>query len=560
MSKKGSDSDIEKALMGVILANVPGTLAAAVAGGVKADWFANDPWPVVWAALERIWKDGKAATADAASVLVLAERMNADPKNDDPAEKLDAGTLSDAMDNVIIGDSVEAHVANLRMAYLSRRIRRTLRDKERMFACKDPAEVGAEMRNALDAILAEAVADRKIPARAICDGILAESEVAYQKRIVERDLKWTPGYRMPWEELTRILNGLRPGLHVIAARPSVGKTAFAVNLIRFWCEECRANVLLNSLDMPRTEVMRRFVCEKSRVSIGKSLFSPTLRDHDDMRKAAAAVCAWPLTVTEIHDIDDFRTLCMVEKSAGRLGIVVCDYLQLMHARALGREDAVEYARISYVSDKFKRLANELEVPVVALCQLNRESAKADQQGREPGLADLRGSGSIEQDAFTVTLLHRDPLVSEKWRGGSVPSALFPTAKGGGPLLYNGGDLDPVWWILCKSQNGGTGKYPFVSRKKYFCWMLADGEAKPILTETGAGATKRTTADNSPCFSRVHADWRHDPIEDDIRANGALIEDAPPRPAPPPAEPEPSEPLPDFDFEGSEDSDPEYGLD
>ena len=79
---------------------------------------------------------------------------------------------------------------------------------------------------------------------------------------------------------------------------------------------------------------------------------------------------------------------MAEKAAGRLGVVVVDYLQLMHARALGREDAVEYARVSYVSDTLKRLANELHVPVIALAQLNRESTKPEASGSR-----LRRSGS-----------------------------------------------------------------------------------------------------------------------------------------------------------------------
>ena len=522
-----SDKDIERALMGVLLADVPNTLPVAMAGGVRESWFEHDPWPVVWRAMERIWRDGKAGTADAASVLVLAQKLNADPKNKEVMSKLDAGTLSAAMDRADIGAYAESHIADLRALHTERRIKAAMAEVPKKLFFSDPAMVGAELRNDLDSILADSVSSKKISARALCDGILAEADTAYQRRIVEKNLAWTPGYRMPWEPLTRLLNGLRPGLHVIAARPSVGKTAFAVNLIRFWCEECKANVLLNSLDMPRAEMMRRFVCEKSRVSISKSLFSPTKEDRDLMRKASDAVCAWPLSITEIRDVDDFRTFCMVEKSAGRLGIVVCDYLGLFHARALGREDAVEYARVSYVSDTLKRLANELEVPVVALCQLNRESTKADQQGREPGLADLRGSGSIEQDAFTVTLLHRDQLVADKWKEPSTaPRQFFPGAMESNAPVYNGGDIDAVWWILCKSQNGGTGKYPFVSRKKYFCWMLGDGTARPLLAETGSGATKRTVADNTPLFSRAHADWRHDEFEEVLRRNGALIDDAP----------------------------------
>lgn len=514
----------EAALIGIILADVPGVLPVAMAAGVRASWFRTDPWAVVWLALERAWKSGHADKADAVSIFEAAKKIAASPDNKMPAANLTAETISDVVGSAEVGGYAEAHIAALKSAHIERRIRETMAANEKLFACTaDAAEVGVAMRRALDDVLADAVASKKLNVRALTDSIVAESETAHQKRIVEKNLDWTPGYRMPWPELTRQLNGLRPGLHVVAARPSVGKTAFAVNLMRFWCEQGVA-VALNQLDMPRVEMMRRFIAERARVSLRKALFSPTKTDIEAMRKAADIVTAWPLSITEIRDVDDFRTYCMVEHAAGRLGVVVCDYLQLFHARALGREDAVEYARVSYVSDTLKRLANELGVPVVALCQLNRESAKADQAGREPGLADLRGSGSIEQDAFTVALLHRDKPVVDKWNTpGNEPRELLPGGMDPGAQIYGAEDVDAVWWILCKSQNGATGKYPFVARKKYFCWMLGDYRARPLLQQEGAGATKRTVEDNTPRFMKVHADWRQDPLETALRQNGSLIE-------------------------------------
>ena len=522
-------ANTEAALIGVILADVPGVLPVAMAAGVRVGWFSTDPWGVVWLALERVWRDGGADKADAVSVFELAKKIAADPEIKISAARLTAESISAAVSNAEVGGYAESHIAALKSAYIERRIRRAMAEHERLFASTvDAAEVGVAMRTALDSVLADAIDGKKINKEKIMDEITTESETAYQKRIVEKNLDWTPGYRMPWDELTRQLNGLRPGLHVVAARPSVGKTAFAVNLMRFWCE-LGIHVSLNQLDMPRVEMMRRFVAEQARVSLRKSLFSPTRTDIDAMRAAGEAVAKWPLAVTEIRDVDDFRTYCMVEHAAGRLEIVVCDYLQLFHSRALGREDAVEYARVSYVSDTLKRLANELGVPVVALCQLNRESAKTDQQGREPGLADLRGSGSIEQDAFTVALLHRDKPTVDLWNTpGHEPRQFIPGGMEPNAQIYGAEDVDAVWWILCKSQNGATGKFPFVARKKYFAWMLGDYAARPLLKEEGAGATKRTVEDNSLKFARVHSDWRHDPLEAALRQNGALIEPPPPK--------------------------------
>ena len=281
--------------------------------------------------------------------------------------------------------------------------------------------------------------------------------------------------------------------------------------------------------------MRRFIAEKSRVSARKASFSPTKADLDAMRKAKEAFDAWPIEIYESSDVDELATLCAIERVAAPDSemVVVVDYLQLLHARALGREDAVEYARVSYVSDTLKRLANKLHIPVVALAQLNRESTKQDQQGRLPGLADLRGSGAIEQDAFTVTILHRDSAVVSKWReleqtrGPDYDrvARLIPGTMDNPQYRYNFDDLDPVWWILCKAQNGPTGSLPFLVRKKYFAWMLADYEAETKTATTGYGATQKTTVDNSPKFERVHSDWRHDAIEEVLRLQLALIQDA-----------------------------------
>ena len=104
-------------------------------------------------------------------------------------------------------------------------------------------------------------------------------------------------------------------------------------------------------------------------------------------------------------------------------------------------------------------------------------------------------------------------------------------------LYGIDALDSVWAIVCKAQNYGTGQLPFVVRKNYFTWSLADYHAKPLLTTTGYGATAATIEDNTPLFARVHSDWRNDPIEDILEAQGTLIrssgyamaDDAPPPP-------------------------------
>ena len=519
--------EYERELVGTLLMR-PERVALAVEDGCAASWFTVDKWSLVWSAIEAFWKRGEVESITPVTALAEAQRIAALPKEQRDAAALDVAALQDAIDNAAPDPTPALRL--LKNAATERAAKDAIAKSFKDFPLfANAADVVLDARNKLDAVLSQCGTAKKIAPRAVLDEILAEYDEAHKMRVAEdgpRDLKWTPGIKMPWPRMTAIMNGLRAGLHIIAARPSVGKTSFAINLMRFWCEGGVA-VTFCSLDMPRVEVIRRFVAEKSRVSARKAAFSPTKADLAAMRAAADAVAAWPLTVIETRDVDDLRVHCAVERAAGRLDVLVVDYLQLLHARALAKEDAIEYARVSYVSDTLKRLANDLHIPVVALAQLNREVAKQDAQGRMPGLADLRGSGSIEQDAFTVAILHRDARTVEKWRKGEdVERAkrLIPGTLENPNYRYNFDDLDPVWWVLCKAQNGPTSRLPFVVRKKYFAWMLGDVDAQGKTESTGYGATAKTVEDLSPYFERVHSDWRHDPLEEVLRLQLALIKD------------------------------------
>lgn len=521
--------DYERSLIGSLLMN-PDNIAVAESLGVNEGFFTVDMWSLAWTAIHDAWKRGVADGVTPFTLAAEVRRLAAGEKEKRSPAGMNAAAIQAAIADATPG-SIEVNVHLLRNYALERSAKSAVTQSWAEFdRYADSADVLLMARGKLDAILSKVAEQKKIAPRAVMEEIMAEYREAHAQRVDAegpRNLKWTPGIKMPWPKITETMNGLRAGLHVIAARPSVGKTSFAINLMRFWCE-IGVPVTFCSLDMPRVEVVRRFVAERSRVSARKAAFSPTRDDLAAMDAATDAIAQWPLSIVEIRDVDELRTHCMIEQSAGRLGVLVVDYLQLLHARALGREDAVEYARVSYVSDTLKRLANELHVPVVALAQLNREVTKQDAAGRLPGLADLRGSGSIEQDAFTVAILHRDDATVAKWKSGENNERalrLIPGTLENPNYNYNLDDIDPVWWILCKAQNGPTGKMPFVVRKKYFAWMLGDWKAEPNRQETGHGATARTVVDNSPLFERVHSDWRHDAIEETLRLQLALIQDS-----------------------------------
>lgn len=508
---------IEDGLIGAVLASPAEMAAVALRRGVKSEWFASDIWRATWDAIAAMFADGRLASADCLTVLNEAKRLVAteDGQKKYCGARVEWADYERAID--LGAYDVPGLADDLRAAALARFARVALGECGAALANTAPDVAIRDLMARMEKILAGSVAGKRVDAPAMYDAILGEYRLAHKMRVDPegpRDLTWSPGYKFPWAPMTAMMNGLEPGLGVIAARPSVGKTLFALNLIRFWCDS-GLHVVFNSLDMGNKPLLRRFVAERARVSIAKAKFSPTRADLAAMEKAAAECAAMPMTVAEIDDVDDFRTFVQIEKSAGRCDIVVVDYLGLMHSRHVRAGD--EYASVSYVSDALKDIANRLELPVIALCQLNRDSAKGDVV-REPGLVDLRGSGKVEQDAFWVMFLHREEaVVNGTWRDNPPTQLVAPPASAGALA-----GLDSIFAILCKSQNGALGRLPFIFRKNYLSAHLGDWRSAPAKKSTGYGATARTALDYTANFAKVCSDWRHDPIEDVLARQGALI--------------------------------------
>ncbi len=219
-------------------------------------------------------------------------------------------------------------------------------------------------------------------------------------------------------DLDQYLCGLNAGeLVVLAARPSMGKTAFALNIVEHaamsqpdWMDR-RPVVLMYSLEMGRQQLVSRMLCTRAKVEAHR-LRSGRIRaeDHAELQSAAA-----DFSESKIY-IDDTSNLTMMSlrsrarrlKAKVGLDMIVIDYLQLLSfPRSESRQQ-----EISNISRSLKGLARELEIPVIALAQLSRQVELRDPP--RPQLADLRESGSIEQDADVVMLLYR-PEYYPKYR-------------------------------------------------------------------------------------------------------------------------------------------------
>ena len=214
------------------------------------------------------------------------------------------------------------------------------------------------------------------------------------------------GYASGFKDLDRILMGFRPGsLNILAARPSMGKTALALNFAQFGGENpC---VLIFSLEMSREQLIQRMLSAESKVCLS-DVVSGLMSDEavDNLSVAASNLSNRNIHICDesVLSVMDFRTKCRRFKTQHPdLALIVVDYLQLMSSeRKHGDNRQQETADISRA---LKAVAVELECPIIALSQLSREVER--RVTKKPQLSDLRDSGAIEQDADVVILLYRE---------------------------------------------------------------------------------------------------------------------------------------------------------
>ncbi|MFF5447456.1 replicative DNA helicase [Streptomyces sp. NPDC012888] len=222
-------------------------------------------------------------------------------------------------------------------------------------------------------------------------------------------------------DLDSLTNGLHPGqMIVIAARPAMGKSTLALDFARACSIKSNLPSVIFSLEMGRNEIAMRLLSAEARVAL-HHMRSGTMTDDDWTRLARRMpdVSAAPLFIDDSPNLSmmEIRAKCRRLKQRNDLQLVVIDYLQLMQSGGARRPESRQQ-EVSDMSRNLKLLAKELEVPVIALSQLNR--GPEQRTDKKPMVSDLRESGSIEQDADMVILLHReDAYEKESPRAGEA---------------------------------------------------------------------------------------------------------------------------------------------
>ncbi|MHC5077634.1 MAG: replicative DNA helicase [Planctomycetota bacterium] len=267
-----------------------------------------------------------------------------------------------------------------------------------------------------------------------------------------------PGLPTQFAKLDEILCGLQASQFIIiAGRPSMGKTSFALNLVDSIGVVQRQPALFFSLETSREQITQNLLCSHARVDAqlvrrgtGLSRLITKLAD------AASYIHTAPIYIDDTPGLSVLECKAKARLAKARHGIqmLVVDYLQLMEAPGRRRSDSREQ-EISYISRSLKGLSRELEIPVIALAQLNR--SVESREGHRPRLSDLRESGAIEQDADVILFLHRPGYYSNREED----------------RLKRDAEL-----IVAKQRNGPTGTVPLVFQYEHLRFESLSREMEP----------------------------------------------------------------------------------
>lgn len=213
-----------------------------------------------------------------------------------------------------------------------------------------------------------------------------------------------------FERLDRMTAGMHAGdLIIVAGRPGMGKTAFALNVALHACAVRKKAAAIFTLEMPKEQLATRLLCSDARVDAGKLRTGFLSReDWPKLTAAAERIAELPLYMDDTPALSllELRSKARRLRSEQDLGLIVVDYLQLM--RSGTKADSREQ-EISEISRSLKALAKELSIPIIALSQLNRGVESRGNKDKRPQLSDLRESGAIEQDADTIMFIYRDEV-------------------------------------------------------------------------------------------------------------------------------------------------------
>ena len=351
--------------------------------------------------------------------------------------------LSQLMDGVPSAANLEYYFDIVWDKYLLRKTVRT---------CTEMVRQAYEHEGEVDRLLDEVESKiQKINEERAGEASASTSEVLKKvlRNLEERHGKeGLSGLETHYQKLDEMTDGLHPAeMVVIAARPSMGKTSLAMNIVEHVVLQSKVPVGVFSLEMTAEALVQRMVCGLAKMDfrdVGAGKFAE--RDFPRLHTAVGKLHKAPLYIDDTPGLSILQLRAKARRMHGqhKVGLIVIDYLQLLHSTSRRAMDNRQQ-EVAEISSGIKSLAKELNIPIIVLCQLNREMER--EKNRKPRLSDLRESGAIEQDADLVGLLYR-PFTEDEGGPGDESEGL------------------PVNLYIAKQRNGPVGDVPLVFLKHY----------------------------------------------------------------------------------------------
>ncbi len=279
------------------------------------------------------------------------------------------------------------------------------------------------------------------------------------------------GMKTDFKQLDRVTNGFQKGdLIILAARPSMGKTAFALNLAMNMAEQNNLPVAIFSLEMDSSALIKRMLSSKSGLDGNKlrSGFGITSNDMNSLLEAKEELRNLPLYFNDNSDavtVGAVASSCRRLQSEKGLGAIVIDYIQLMSSGNSRGSDSRQQ-EVSDISRALKGIARELQVPVIALSQLSR-SVESRSSNKRPMLSDLRESGALEQDADMVLFLYRDSYYEYTKEKDSSQEEKYERSE-------DSDGIEEMEVIIAKHRNGATGTIKLAYNRSINAFYDYDG--------------------------------------------------------------------------------------
>ncbi|MCB1117893.1 MAG: replicative DNA helicase [Chlamydiia bacterium] len=440
-----NSKESEMMVLGCMLTNV-NSLNVACDGLDEFDFYYTEH-QTIFRSLKNIYKKDKPA-----DIHIVAEELKSEDKLDAIGGVAYLTTLAQ-----FVGTSayIEEYIELVKNKSILRQMIRASDDIEKV-ALNEPNDVHAALDQAQAAFFSigqNASRDQYIHIKDILSGLRAKSQLPYLKELQERQEQFharedgapsVTGIPSHFLDVDKMINGLAPSnLFILAGRPGMGKTAFALNIAENVCFKNNIPVGIFSLEMSAEQLLHRVICSQAEVESDKIIHGSL--DGSEYQRIVETVDRLNKHHMIIDDqaglkISDLRSRARRMKEVHNIGLLIVDYLQLLSGSSSSFNSDNRQQEISDISRNLKNLARELDIPIICGSQLSRKVE--ERTGHRPIMSDLRESGSLEQDADIVMLMFR-------------PDYYDPQNKPGQTEI-----------IVAKNRHGQVGTVTLTFRKEY----------------------------------------------------------------------------------------------